>query len=218
MADQLVPTVKTPVTPVGFARALLKVWPEATREACGVLYAQYAVETGAGAACWNWNLGNVKYTRGWGGDYVALVRNREYDEKTQSYYETAKADPSSWFRAYPSFEAGMRAFVLSKTTGQWKSTKPFIERGDHAGYSAELKRLRYYTAPLDAYQAGMRTWFGRWMKMGAWEEAVEPGETMPPPPPSSAPVTLESPRRDPTRAPGFSNLDYDPDAPPDDVA
>lgn len=218
MPDNLVPTVNTPVTPVGFARAVIKVWPGITKEGCGVLYAQYALETGAGKACWNWNIGNVKYTRGCGYDYVALVRNKEATPDGR-FYETAKTDPASWFRAYPNFEAGMKAFVTSKTTGQWASTKPFIERGDPEGYAAELKRHRYYTAPLDMYQKAMRTWFERWKKMGAWEEAVEPPrDTIPVPAAPPSPDTL------PDFAVVYAMPDppkrelVDPDAPPDSAA
>ncbi len=56
-----------------FARALLEVWPEATKAQAGVLWAHFAGETGDGKYCWNWNLGNVKHVQGDGFDYVALA-------------------------------------------------------------------------------------------------------------------------------------------------
>lgn len=207
MPDNLVPTVHTPITPVGFARAVLKVWPEASKEACGILWAHFGVETGIGNACWNWNLGNVKYTRGCGYDYVALVGNREATPDGV-FYETAKSNPASWFRAYPNFEAGMKAFVDSKTAGQWKSTKPFVEAGDPEGYAAELKRHGYYTAPLKAYADGMRAWFNRWMKLGAWEEATDPA-------PDTEPVIV--PSVPPRTLPDFDVVYALPDPPPRDI-
>lgn len=73
MTEQLVPTVRTTPTMLDFARALLAAWPEATKAAAGVLYAQFAGETGDGKHCYNHNLGNVKWTKGSGLDFVALV-------------------------------------------------------------------------------------------------------------------------------------------------
>lgn len=208
MPDNLVPTNRTPITPLIFAKGVIKVWPDATKAACGVLYAQYALETGAGGSCWNWNLGNVKYTRGCGYDFIQLNGNKEYVNGV--YVVTDKTDPASWFRAYPNFETGMRVFVMSKTAGQWASTKPFIEAGDPEEYAAELKRHRYYTAPLLDYQRAMRMWFDRWMKMGAWEEANDPEpDTLPS-------VTVSVP---PATLPDFAVVYAMPDPPePDDAA
>lgn len=56
----LISTVRTVPSPMEFCRALLVEWPEATKEGSGVLYSQFAGETGDGKFCWNWNLGNVK--------------------------------------------------------------------------------------------------------------------------------------------------------------
>lgn len=70
--ETLLPTRRTTPTKIDFARALLAVWPDATKEGAGVLYAHFAGETGDGAYCWNWNLGNVKHAKGDGFDYVSL--------------------------------------------------------------------------------------------------------------------------------------------------
>lgn len=73
MTDKLVPTVQTKPTMLEFAAALLEVWPDATKESASVLYAHFAGETGRGAYCWNHNYGNVKYSKGCGLDYMALL-------------------------------------------------------------------------------------------------------------------------------------------------
>jgi hypothetical protein len=70
--ERLLPTTRTTPTKQDFARALLLAWPEATKEQAGVLWAHFAGETRDGAACWNWNLGNVKHVKGDGYDYVSL--------------------------------------------------------------------------------------------------------------------------------------------------
>lgn len=68
----LVETRHTPFTIEAFARAGLVAWPEASKEGLGVLYAQAAGETGAFKYLWNWNLGNVKWSKGCGLNFVSL--------------------------------------------------------------------------------------------------------------------------------------------------
>ena len=87
------------------------------------------------------------------------------------YIETASTDPASWFRVYPSLDAGMQAFVNSKRTRQWKSTWPFVESVDPEGYARELKRLWYYTAPLQTYVDSMKAKLAKWMASTAFDEA-----------------------------------------------
>jgi hypothetical protein len=55
-----------------FAEALLVSWPGATKEGAGVLWAHFAGETTDGFHCYNHNLGNVKWSKGCGLDYVSL--------------------------------------------------------------------------------------------------------------------------------------------------
>ena len=72
MVDQLMPTIRTTPTMRDFADALLVSWPGATKEGAGVLWAHFAGETGDGFHCYNHNLGNVKWSKGCGLDYVSL--------------------------------------------------------------------------------------------------------------------------------------------------
>lgn len=58
-----------------YADAVYAADPSLTREQAGVLWAQYAIETGKGKFCWNCNIGNVKVTAGQvqaGTDYFML--------------------------------------------------------------------------------------------------------------------------------------------------
>lgn len=64
---KLVATVRTPFTPLEFARWVLQGWSEVDPDlpsegAVGVLYAQTFTETG-GRNCWNWNFGNIKHVK-----------------------------------------------------------------------------------------------------------------------------------------------------------
>ena len=76
MADKQVPAVRTVITPQGYARAVITAWPAVgegipEKDDVGVLYAQWMMETG-GSTCWNWNIGNAKWTRGCGTDFMCL--------------------------------------------------------------------------------------------------------------------------------------------------
>ena len=73
MTELLVPTTRTTPTLLAFATALLGEWPFATKEGAGVLYAHFAGETSDGKACWNWNLGNMKYSMGCGLNFCSLA-------------------------------------------------------------------------------------------------------------------------------------------------
>lgn len=73
MPGSLVATQRTTPTKLDFAKALLIQCPDLTKETAGVLWAHFAGETGDGAYCWNFNLGNVKHTTGDGRDYVSLA-------------------------------------------------------------------------------------------------------------------------------------------------
>lgn len=138
--SKLVSTVRTKPTMRDFARALLEVWSDASKAAAGVLYAQFAGETGRGMHCYGWNLGNVKWTAGCGWDYHALNGVWEGVAPAQAERLIAsgkwRADPSTdhakavgpgkvsiialannpaaWFRAYPSLSIGMRVYVKGK--------------------------------------------------------------------------------------------------------
>ncbi len=72
VSEQILTTTRTTPRMLDFARALLIVWPEATKEAAGVLWSHFAGETGEGQYCWNWNLGNMKHVTGDGFDFVSL--------------------------------------------------------------------------------------------------------------------------------------------------
>lgn len=260
MANAFVPTTRTTPTRADFARALRAVWPEATKEGAGVLWAHFAGETTDGLHCWNWNLGNVKWSRGCGFDYVSLVgvwegfrigdedKDGDVDDddrvmlvarmvatglwKVDDSAQAAdhakavgvgkvsliatKANPTTFFRAYPSLEAGMRSFVTMKRdpSSRYAGAWAFVLAGDPEGYARELGRKGYYTASPDAYARAMKAKFTAWMASVSWEAA--PTEPAPVASPDFAIVyAMPDPPRhvpgDPTEAPGFSNLDYDPD-------
>lgn len=190
---------------VDFARALLRAWRAIlgslpTKEQAGVLWAHFAGETGDGKYCWAWNLGNAKYARGCGTDYVALagvwegvspataerlVAGGQWAHDPSADHAAAvgpgrvsivatRENPASWFRAYGSLEEGMRAFVESKRNAKSRYAPAWahVERGDPDGYARTLGRLGYYTASPDVYARAMRAKHAAWMASPAFDEAL----------------------------------------------
>lgn len=206
MTEKLVPTIRTTPSALDFARALLVPWPDASKAAAGVLYAQFAGETTRGQHCYGHNLANYKWSRGCRWDYHAL--NGVWEGAAPAEAERliasgqAIADPSkdhakavgagkvsiillpthpgSWFRAYPSLEIGMRVFIDAKRTPgyRYSSAWAYALAGDCDGYARELGHKGYYTASPDVYSANMLAHHAEWMRRTAFEEATG---TLPPP-------------------------------------
>lgn len=183
-----------------FAEALLSV-EELGKAAAGVLYAQFAGETGRGQHCYGWNLGNVKWSKGCGWPYHVLqgVWEGVTPERAAQLIATGQwapdpnpdharavgpgkisiiatpENPASWFRSYPDLTTGMSVFVAAKRnpTSRYASAWPFLVAGDCDGYARELGRRGYYTASPDAYSRAMLAHHREWMASTAYDEALE---------------------------------------------
>jgi hypothetical protein len=201
----LVETKRTSPSMRDFALAALKIHPELSKESVGVLWAHFAGETGEGLHCYGWNLGNAKSNGK--GDYHALADVWEGVKPNQAKalvatgawsYDTnpnhakavgpgkvsvvaTKANPASWFAAYPSLDAGMAAYLKKKREGFNANTWPFVLAGDPEGYAIKLgegpdnKRGTwddYYTADPKVYVASMKAKHAKWMAESAYEWAI----------------------------------------------
>jgi hypothetical protein len=189
-----VPVVRTPVTLREYIRALVRVWPEAPRAFCAVLWAQHMIETG-GAACWCWNIGNVKAPAG-DGDYYCLPGTWEGVAPAEAARLIAAgeavADPSAnhahavgpsrvsvvyqpphpatRFRAFASLPEAMRSHIelLRK---RFAKAWPFALQGDVDGFAAALHAQGYFTASPLAYALGMRPAMTEALASSAWDDA-----------------------------------------------
>lgn len=208
----LVPTVRTVVTAAEYARAVVLAWPRilggaATKAAAGVLWAQYMIETG-GAACWGWNIGNVKKRIGDGHNYQALKgvwegsspadaarKIAEGKAKPDNSADHAKAvgpgrvsiildesDPGSWFRVYADLSEAMESHIQFLALGRYASCWPHVLAGDCKAFARSIHSNGYFSANPDVYGAGMARHFDRFMASDAFEAVapVDPlGETEP---------------------------------------
>lgn len=173
----LVLTKKTACSNKDLCKALIECWQELygstpKKEAVGVIIAQHNLETGEGSYCWNWNLGNVKYTKAAGDvDYIAL--NGVWEIVNGKKVILTKDDPGSWFRAFSSLKEGTKFHLLFLKNNRYKSAWAYIENGDVAGFAKELKRKGYYTAAESSYIAGMMVHFNKYMKSKDYELSLE---------------------------------------------
>lgn len=226
MPGERVPVVRTVVTPVGYARAVLAAWPLVESEPClktavAVLHSQYMIETG-GKASWNWNLGNVKWSPGAGTDYMCLsgvwegvspaeaARLIAAGEATADpSQDHAKAvgpnkvsvlfqppHPATRFRAYQSLADGM-VHHLKTLRGRFKGAWPYVLSGSPEQTAQALHAQGYFTASPQVYGAAMRRFYEEFMRSDAYERAQDDTPTQPSLP-APAPSTPENPASSPT--------------------
>lgn len=167
---------RTPVSMAEYARAVLAAcrslgWEPLTKAAAGVLWAQYMIETG-GAACWNWNLGNVKVTQGQvdaGASWIDLPGTWEVIAGKRVVLP--EGHPGRRFRAYESLADGMVEHLLFLRNKRYQVAWPAVLAGDCMAFARLLKSAGYFTASAEDYGAGMGWHFRRWMASDVYDAA-----------------------------------------------
>jgi hypothetical protein len=173
MADTNVPVTRTTFTLKDYARAVLRAWKTLcgvfpSKEAVGCLWAQYALETGKGAFCWNNNIGNVKYTPGHA--YMMLRGTWEVIGGKRVVFEPPHR--ATWFNAYDSLDDAMREHLQLLKVKRYASSWPAINAGDPEAFAHRLKERGYYTAPVADYARGLRSHFNAFMAEHAYDDAL----------------------------------------------
>lgn len=200
MTETCVPVKRTVVTMPDYMRAVVKSWGAVdagpcTKGACAVLWAQYMIETG-GAACWNFNVGNVKHVTGDGHDYHMLggvwegvspvtadniiaaghaIRDTNMDHakavgkgRVSIIYQPPH--PATWFRAFTSLDVAM-ADHLTLLHKRFAPAWPAVIAGDVNQFAQLLHDHGYFTASPVAYAAGMQRPYLNAMVSNAWDDA-----------------------------------------------
>lgn len=159
-----VAAIKTLVTAPEALIALRDAWVERyganpSRASLCVLVAHWALETGHGKSCWNYNLGNVKSFQREGDDWC-FFRCNEIIKGKVVWFDPDH--PACCFMAYPSLPAGAAAY-LAKLVKHFAPAWPAVLAGDPAAYSHLLKVNRYYTADETAYTRTLVSLFRQYM-------------------------------------------------------
>jgi hypothetical protein len=148
---QRVQTVQTNFAVKDLIRSLSIAWfnlygvpPKKSQLA--VLYGQWALETGVGTFCWNFNLGNFKAVDipGQIVEYAALVGTWEIINGQKVVLSVN--DPGSWFRSFRSLDSGVQAYVSFLRNQRYKIAWGAVEAGDPAQFVHLLKQQGYFTA------------------------------------------------------------------------
>jgi hypothetical protein len=161
-----------------------------------VLVAMSAHETGEWVSCWNYNLGNVKASPSWEGNYTCLNNVWEVLKGKERWFSPRgeiagrngaligkewalpPGHPQTRFRAYMSLDYGVAGFV-SKMLGLYRpALEVLCNGGTSDAFIAELKRLKYFTGDLVKYQASVRRFYQEF-STGKHQRALDLGDSGP---------------------------------------
>lgn len=202
MTDVNVETTRTRFTMEQFLTAVISAWKNLfhhtpTKEQVGILWAQYALETGGGGYCWNFNIGNIKKIRNdKHSKYMMLAGTWEIINGKRVVFQP----PSevTWFRAYDTLQEGVTDYIRFLSSGRYKVAFQAALSGSPEEFAHRLKVAGYYTAPERDYVLAVRSRFNAFMKIknidsffveAAPEPTPEP--VKPEPEYSEPPVTIE---------------------------
>lgn len=172
------PIVRTRFSTDDYAAALRAADPTLSREAAGVLWAQYALETGRGDSCFGFNLGNVKVTRlqaEAGVPFFMLPNTWEIEHGRRVVYQPPHEQ--TWFRAFDSLADAMThhlGFLARRYGTAWQ----YARSGDPTAFALALKRGGYYTGSEVVYAGSLRHLQAEFLREAEWPEpeAVDPNE------------------------------------------
>ncbi len=177
----------TKPTPLQVAIALVLAWRKlwgSTPSLATVflLVAQWALETGWGAQCFCWNLGNAKWASGYDwcvfacGEELPLASALKYQSEdpdhvhiVQRYTKKGQAwasckflppHPMCRFKAFATIDEAA-IYYLSDLRRRFALAWPAVLAGDPAQFSQKLSIQHYFTAPEAQYEGTMlRTFHG----------------------------------------------------------
>jgi len=151
---QLVAATRTPISPQAMWPAMAARFEAGANQApttgqLMILMAQWMLETGAGASMVQWNVGNIKHVPGDALDWCDYTTT-EYDA------QGVKHTLVQSFKAWPSLEAGLDAWLHIFLLGRYSNAWPYVLDGDPDGFAQALRDRGYYTATETSYDANMR--------------------------------------------------------------
>lgn len=170
------PIVRTRFSIDDYGDALRTADPTLSREGAGVLWAQYALETGRGSACWNFNIANTKVTRAMaeaGVPFFMLPNTWEIEHGRRVVYQPPHEQ--TWFRAFDSLAEAMAhhlAFLARRYGEAWAHARS----GNPTAFAIALKKRGYYTGSESVYAGSLRHLQAEFLREASWPdpEAVDP--------------------------------------------
>lgn len=210
---KVVPTVRTKFSTQDLTKSLIESWHDSynelpKKEQIGVIFSQWALETGLGNSCWNFNLGNVKAVDDPNSiiEYCMLSNVWEIINGQKVIFQPPH--PATWFRAFPTLKDGVMFHLDFLKNHRYKSSWSAIEAGDPAQFAHLLKMQHYYTAPEADYVKAMNIYFKKFMADPTFEQVIaqyNPAPVVPAPTPDPV-VVAPSPPPPPAPANNTSGI------------
>lgn len=172
--------VRTPTTPAAVAGELAQQLPGASREQAALLLAQLMLEIASGAACYNWNVGNITSNES-GSFYRPLWWTIGPDSSPrlrQLHEAMLKGAAPRAFRAYSSLSAGV-ADYLAELRRDFPSLLAASESGDAAAFAAAIKSSRYAPDAQPGTDKSIRSLQDTYLRQGLFSSLHPLAETEP---------------------------------------
>lgn len=172
-----VKTVRTQYTPQQMVDAFVEAWyctsgsfPK--KEQIGVIFGQWALETGMSASMYNNNIGNVKAPKNPSQEVEYCVLNNVWEIIDGKKIILSPEDPGSWFRSFPTLLDGVNFHFNFLKNKRYKIAWQAVEAGDPVDFSKKLRQQGYYTASEDHYTRAIMSYFNRFSKSNYFENAI----------------------------------------------
>ena len=174
MTDKFIPLQRTVFTEVDLVHAIQTAYKALFNEdpfiqQIGIFWAHFCIECGKGKQCFNWNIGNIKYSKGH--DYT-MYRCGEIIGGKQQYFDPPH--PQTWFRSYPSLQDAVQEHLKFLKLYRYSEAFDAAKDLNPELYVENLKKGGYFTANLDSYKAGVRRLFDEFMEKYADEVEMDP--------------------------------------------
>lgn len=174
--DKYIPLQRTIFTEVDLVHAIVSAYKTMFGKTpfiqeAGIFWAHFALECGKGKACYNWNIGNIKYSPGH--NYTMYACGEKIDGKE---YHFTPPHFQTWFRSYSSLSEAVAAHFTFLKSSRYASALLAATALDPDLYVEELKKGGYFTADLERYKGALKRLFEEFMSKYTQEIYDDPYE------------------------------------------
>jgi hypothetical protein len=172
-----VSTIRTQYTAQEMVNAFVEAWCSISgsvpkKEQIGVIFGQWALETGMSASMYNNNIGNVKAPKNPSEEVEYCVLHNVWEIIDGKKVILSPEDPGSWFRSFPTLLDGVKFHFNFLKNKRYKIAWQAVEAGDPADFSKKLRQQGYYTAPEDHYTKAIMSYFNKFKASNYFENAI----------------------------------------------
>jgi len=172
-----VETVRTNFIIKDFIKSMVLVWKDMygsfpSKKSLAVLFAQWSLETGQGASCWNNNLGNIKAKDTEGEVIEYCVLKGVWEIVNGKKIILPPEDPGSWFRSFPTLTEGVKFHFNFLKNKRYKAAWVAVEEGDYKKFASLLRKQGYYTASEEDYAKGMSGYYNNFMNGKTFDTVI----------------------------------------------